>query len=515
MTGEHLPEVPTPPPSGGSGTEGQPRTKAWRSVLWIMLRSSNRRKAICTAAGCLIPIAGLLAAGGVAAGIAGFLAAAALIVVAAPVVGFTRNQIMLSDKGRQLAKTVAEVRSLKEADSLAFTSFFMARYFTAASHRQLAADAVAPGDSRPTLQHCLEGCGRACEDSLAPAGRGPSLDRSPTFWESLYEAERASLTALARRETLPAGSVLCRQGDIARHIFVIIAGQVMVWVTHPGEQRCVAVRETGDIVGERGAFEVRSRSATVVAMATVEALVITTSDFAIFLNHHPRVLRVLESQVYDRLIEDRPAQAPHVVDIATQRPAWSGLNCSIFLADITAFGQPSRNDKDRQSLRASMYAILEGAFESSGISWQTCYREDRGDGVLVIVPPTIPTSMLIAPLPNDLATALAAHNEQATDTVRMQLRISLNVGPVVSDHEGVCGESIILAARILEAPVLKRQLASGSADLGLIVSAYVYDTVVKHAPGHVVPAQYRQVRVRVKESRLDAWVCLLGGTGTG
>ena len=479
-----------------------------------MLRTSNRRKAICTAAGYLILVAGLLAAGGVAAGIAGFVAAAALIVVAAPVVGFTRNQIMLSDKGRRLAKTVAEVRSLKEADSLAFASFFMARYFTAASYRQLTADAAAPGDSRPSLRQYLEGCGRACEASLALAGRGPSLDRSPTFWESLYEAERASLTASARRETLPAGSVLCRQGDIARHVFVITAGQVMVWVTQPGEQRCVAVRGTGDIVGERSAFEVRSRSATVVAMAPVEALVITTSDFAIFLNHHPRVLHVLENQVYDRLIEDRPAQA-HVAGIATERPAWSGLNCSIFLADIAAFGRPTRNDKDRQRLRASMYAILEGAFESSGISWQTCYREDRGDGVLVIVPPRIPTSLLIAPLPNDLATALAAHNEQATGAVRMQLRVSLNVGPVVSDHEGVCGESIILAARILEAPVLKRQLASGAADLGLIVSGYVYDTVVKHAPGHVVPAQYRQVRVRVKESRLDAWVCLLSGSRDG
>jgi class 3 adenylate cyclase len=306
-----------------------------------------------------------------------------------------------------------------------------------------------------------------CEAGLAPAGRGPSLDSSPTFWESLHEGERASLTASARRQTLPAGSVLCRQGDIARHVFVIITGQVMIWVTQPGEQRCVAVRGTGDIVGERSAFEVRSRSATVVAMAPVEALIITTSDFAIFLNHHPRVLRVLENQVYDRLIEDRPAQSAYAAGISPERPAWSGLNCSIFLADIAAFGWPGRNDKDRQRLRAAMYAILEGAFESSGISWQTCYREDRGDGVLVVVPPAIPTSLLIAPLPNDLATALAAHNEQATDAARMQLRVSLNVGPVISDHEGVCGESIILAARILEAPVLKRQLADGSADLGL------------------------------------------------
>jgi hypothetical protein len=124
------------------------------------------------------------------------------------------------------------------------------------------------------------------------------------------------------------------------------------------------------------------------------------------------------------------------------------------------------------------------------------------------VPPSTPTRLLIDPLSDDIAMALAIHNDQATEALRMQLRVALHVGPVVSDPEGVSGESIILAARILEAPVLKRQLASEAADLGLIVSAYVYDTVVKHGPGRIDPARYRQVRVQLKESRLNAWICL-------
>lgn len=92
----------------------------------------------------------------------------------------------------------------------------------------------------------------------------------------------------------------------------------------------------------------------------------------------------------------------------------------------------------------------------------------------------------------------------------MRLRVALHVGPVVCDREGVCGESVIIGARLLEAPVLKRRLAAQDGDLGLIVSSYVYHTVVKHAPGGIDPASFRRVHVRIKESRLSAWVCLLG-----
>ena len=196
-----------------------------------------------------------------------------------------------------------------------------------------------------------------------------------------------------------------------------------------------------------------------------------------------------------------------------RRPPWSGLNCSIVLADIAGFGCHQRNDKDRQALRTAMYAMLRQAFESSGISWDACYREDRGDGALVIVPPGTPTSLLIDPMSAALATALTDHNDRAMPAQRMQLRIALHVGPVVSDQEGVCGESVIVGARLLDAPVLKRQLAGQSAHLGLIVSAYVYHTVVKHATGTIDQARFRRVHVRIKESLLSAWICLLGSIG--
>ena len=106
-----------------------------------------------------------------------------------------------------------------------------------------------------------------------------------------------------------------------------------------------------------------------------------------------------------------------------------------------------------------------------------------------------------------LAVGLLWHNRQANDATRIQLRAALDVGPVVSDPEGVSGQAIIHAARLLESPILKRQLADSAADLGVIVSTYVYDNVIAHESG---PAGYQQVKLRVKESRMTAWMRLAG-----
>lgn len=193
---------------------------------------------------------------------------------------------------------------------------------------------------------------------------------------------------------------------------------------------------------------------------------------------------------------------------AVPADAWTGQNGTIFFADVAAFARAARLDPDRRTVRRVMYALVRDAFETAGISWLGCHREDRGDGVLVIVPPSTPTARLVDPLAAHLAAALGEHNKRAEEPTQIQLRVALHVGPVVSDPHGVSGESIIQTARLLEAPVLKRELAASGSDLGLIVSPFVHDSVVKHLPQSRLPGEFWRVRPRVKESALTGWVCL-------
>ena len=106
--------------------------------------------------------------------------------------------------------------------------------------------------------------------------------------------------------TFAAGARLMREGETANHVVVILRGQTEVRVNAHGTERVLARRGPGQLLGERAALQVNVRSATVVALDTVEALVMQTADFAAFLSAHPAVLDIVENQVYFRLTEQLP-----------------------------------------------------------------------------------------------------------------------------------------------------------------------------------------------------------------
>jgi len=93
------------------------------------------------------------------------------------------------------------------------------------------------------------------------------------------------------------------------------------------------------------------------------------------------------------------------------------------------------------------------------------------------------------------------------------MRVALHVGPVVSDAYGVDGRAIIQAARLLDAPALRRHLAETGADLGFITSPFVYDTIIQPNPGPIDPAVYQQLKCRVKKQALNAWMYLTQTSG--
>src|ERR1700743_2852001 len=74
-------------------------------------------------------------------------------------------------------------------------------------------------------------------------------------------------------------------------------------------------------------------------------------------------------------------------------------------ADITESTHPVRTNADRLVLRKAMYGALATAFGRH--AWPRCRWEDRGDGVLILVPPEVPKSRLVTSLPDRLECALA------------------------------------------------------------------------------------------------------------
>jgi len=454
--------------------------------------------------------------------------AGTLMIIAIPVTGFTRIQAALADKGREMATTVEDIRAMMDSDAAAFDVIFrglLTGRFRPGQRALLQAHVIdrppqllAPPLTRPTPEGTAgRPPSRAIDEPRARGRRhlpkpgelgddGPARDipSMPAFWESLTPAEQQALRTLGRPATFEAGTVLCRQGQPANNVIIIQSGRTRVYVESSGSKRPIAERGPGDLIGERAVLMVRSRSATVRALNTVRALVVSAEDFAIFLGEYPRVNAVLELQVYQRLSEDSSQLA------GTGPTAWTGQICPILLTDITAFGSRNRNDDDRRAVRRQIHDLLPEAFESSNVRWLECYKEDRGDGSLIVVPPTVPVSSLVDSVVDRLAAALRQHNHQASDAVRIQLRAALHVGPVTRDLTGMTGQAIIHTARLVESGTLRRHLKETGADLGFIASAFVYDNVIKQRGGSMDAADYKRVRFRAKESMVTAWIHLAG-----
>ncbi|MEU5877391.1 hypothetical protein [Spirillospora sp. NPDC047279] len=191
---------------------------------------------------------------------------------------------------------------------------------------------------------------------------------------------------------------------------------------------------------------------------------------------------------------------------------WSpnGL-CSLFVCDIASFGHPDRNEAHHHRLRDALYTSLRKAFDGEDVAFDSCYREDRGDGALVAVPPWIDTAVLLTSLIERLRAEVRRHNDLSAGEARMQLRLAVHAGYVHTDEHGLVGVAVNHVFRLLEASQLKQVLQRTGADLAMIASDDVYQGVIRHGLGLVDPGEYFRLTITVKETAGSAWLRVPGG----
>jgi CRP/FNR family cyclic AMP-dependent transcriptional regulator len=125
-----------------------------------------------------------------------------------------------------------------------------------------------------------------------------ALKRVPLF----SGLSRKELTELARRTEdleVPAGEVLCKEGDTGREFFVIVEGEIDI--TTNGKN--VAARGSGDFVGEIALLEDTKRTATVTASTPLRVFVLTREDFRQLVRESPDVERKVMQALARRVVE--------------------------------------------------------------------------------------------------------------------------------------------------------------------------------------------------------------------
>ena len=136
------------------------------------------------------------------------------------------------------------------------------------------------------------------------------IARVPLF-AGLSEEQALRLEEVAQRRTFRRGEVIFHKGDAGSTLYMIVQGQVkIVLPSDSGEEALLAVLDAGDFFGELSLIDEQPRSATVVATAPTETLVLHREEFLKFLVASPGMavdmLRILAQRLReaDEFIED-------------------------------------------------------------------------------------------------------------------------------------------------------------------------------------------------------------------
>jgi hypothetical protein len=187
-----------------------------------------------------------------------------------------------------------------------------------------------------------------------------------------------------------------------------------------------------------------------------------------------------------------------LVRLAEPRPL-IGQNCTVLRTDVVGFSSSARTPKDRYLIRNALFRMTDTMLR--GIA--NVKSEDRGDGMLTVVWPDIPTWMIIDRLLRRMLPALLEYNRTQRESTRFQLRAAIDVGPVISDTAGFAGDALIYISRLVDALPFKKAMETSGASLGVITTGFIYETVLKHDPDL---AGYCQVRIKVKEYKNSVWM---------
>lgn len=334
--------------------------------------------------------------------------------------------------------------------------------------------------------------------------------RTTSFWDALDPAGRQMFVRLAGERIYAPGAALMREGEMADHIVVIRAGWTMVSVHDDAGERVVAHRGPGDLIGEGAALQGNVRSATVVAVETVRALVMRTQDFAAFIGAYPQVSTLIEKLIKERLAEEPAGREADVTPARRHDDAervGSGPdgaaegNSTVVATNLLGFSRLLRSAGDRRVMHAAMVEMTRSALTDVS---DECLFQNREDGMLVLIPPSVPTPTIMDGLTRTLSASLRRHNRLYNVCAQIQMRIAVDTGPVERLDPAMTELVLGQAGQLLETPALAQAINRRRANLGMIVSSSIYDSAIRPYGG---PVGYEPVRVEGRPQR--AWMQLI------
>ncbi len=128
------------------------------------------------------------------------------------------------------------------------------------------------------------------------------LQEIPIF-SCLIPEDLERIALIAREQWHPSGAVICRQGEEADRMFVIVGGEVQIISESGGSTHVIAERGAGDIIGEMAIIDPAPRSAGMITKSETRLLSIEGDAFKSILRERPEVSLAVMQSISRRLRE--------------------------------------------------------------------------------------------------------------------------------------------------------------------------------------------------------------------
>ncbi|WP_250284134.1 hypothetical protein [Frankia sp. CiP1_Cm_nod2] len=191
------------------------------------------------------------------------------------------------------------------------------------------------------------------------------------------------------------------------------------------------------------------------------------------------------------------------------------VNRRLVVVDIE--GSSERDTPTQVDLRHRLKLVVEDGLDAVGLSARHGTApsiQDRYDSLLIAIDPAVSLADLTDTFLDRLATALRHDRKRASPAARMRLRVAIHDGDVLIDDDVISGRHAVEVCRLVDADPLREAFtAAPEADLAVIVSDRVYQSVVAEDYGRVPPSAYQRVDVTIKSLRTRAWIYVPNADG--
>jgi CRP-like cAMP-binding protein len=158
----------------------------------------------------------------------------------------------------------------------------------------------------------------------------------PAFIDRLPAASRQRFELLGRSRDVRPGGVLVLEGDVASRAWLVVDGLVKVESSHPdGRSPILALRGAGELIGEVGALDGGSRSATVTAVLPTAVREFSSDELRSVVREDPDTAFALLAHLTGRLREADRFRVSYMGDDVPHRLA--GCLCSL----AERYGRPT------------------------------------------------------------------------------------------------------------------------------------------------------------------------------